>query len=69
MSHAREAEKDEHPGARRWIEVNEPKLDRWKKILNFLNDDNIPVGTMYTLADSAEHHQTKVGLAFAVREL
>jgi hypothetical protein len=66
---AKEAERDGHTGARRWIEVNEPKLERWKKIKAFLEDDKIPINTMFTLADSTDYHQTKVGLAFAVRDL
>ncbi len=65
---AKEAEKDGHTGARRWIEVNEPKLERWHKIKGFLEDESIPNNTMFTLADSSDYHQTKVGLAFAVRE-
>lgn len=69
IHNAKEAEKDGHIGARRWIEVNEPKLERWKKIKAFLEDDKIPINTMFTLADSSEYHQTKVGLAFAVRDL
>lgn len=66
---ARTSERDGHTGARRWIEVNEPKLERWKKIKAFLEDDKIPINTMFTLADSPDYHQTKVGLAFAVRDL
>ncbi|WP_151743084.1 hypothetical protein, partial [Acinetobacter sp. TUM15113] len=66
---AKEAERDGHTGARRWIEVNEPKLERWKKIKAFLEDDKIPINTIFTLADSTDYHQTKVGLAFAVRDL
>lgn len=69
IHNAKEAEKDGHIGAIRWIKVNEPKLERWKKIKAFLEDDKIPINTMFTLADSSEYHQTKVGLAFAVRDL
>ncbi|MFN4051031.1 MAG: hypothetical protein ACK4HS_03255 [Acinetobacter junii] len=69
IHNAKEAERDGHIGARRWIEVNEPKLERWKKIKAFLEDDKIPINTMFTLADSSDYHQTKVGLAFAVRDL
>ncbi|NNG99923.1 hypothetical protein [Acinetobacter sp. ANC 5414] len=65
---AKEAEQDGHTGAKRWIEVNEPKLERWQKIKAFLEDDSIPNNTMFTLADSSDYHQTKVGLAFAVRK-
>ena len=57
---------DGHFGAEKWIEVNKPKLERWNKILAFLEDDTIPYGSMYTLKDP-ESHQTKVGLAFEVR--
>ncbi|WP_168409062.1 hypothetical protein [Acinetobacter indicus] len=57
---------DGHFGAEKWIEVNKPKLERWKKILAFLEDDTIPYGSMYTLKDP-DSHQTKVGLAFEVR--
>lgn len=66
---AKEAEQDGHTGARRWIDVNEPKLERWQKIKAFLEDDSVPNNTMFTLADSSDYHQTKVGLAFAVRTL
>mgnify|MGYP003606318274 FL=1 len=66
---AKEAEQDGHTGARRWIDVNEPKLGRWQKIKAFLEDDSVPNNTMFTLADSSDYHQTKVGLAFAVRTL
>lgn len=66
---AKEAEQDGHTGARRWIDVNEPKLERWQKIKAFLEDDSIPNNTMFTLADAPDYHQTKVGLAFAVRAL
>lgn len=66
---AKEAEKNGHTGARKWINLNEPKLERWKKIKAFLEDESIPNYTMYTLADPKEHHQTKVGLAFSEREL
>lgn len=66
---AKQAEQDGHTGARRWIDVNEPKLKRWQKIKAFLEDDNIPNNTMFTLADSSTYHQTKIGLAFAIREL
>lgn len=48
---------------------NEPKLERWQKIKAFLEDDSIPNNTMFTLADAPDYHQTKVGLAFAVRAL
>ncbi|MCX0339447.1 hypothetical protein [Acinetobacter radioresistens] len=57
---------DGHFGAEKWIEVNKPKLERWNKILAFLEDDTIPYGSMYTLRDP-DSHQTKVGLAFEVR--
>ncbi|GEM_PF-873242 len=57
---------DSHFGAEKWLEVNKPKLERWKKILAFLEDDAIPDGSMYTLKDP-DSHQTKVGLAFEVR--
>lgn len=57
---------DSHFGAEKWLEVNKPKLERWKKILAFLEDDTIPDGSMYTLKDP-DSHQTKVGLAFEVR--
>ncbi|WP_110975562.1 hypothetical protein [Acinetobacter sp. WCHAc060042] len=66
---AKEAEKNGHTGARKWIELNEPKLERWKKIKAFLEDESIPNYTIYTLADPTENHQTKVGLAFSEREL
>lgn len=66
---AKEAEQNGHTGARRWININEPKLERWQKIKAFLEDDSVPNNTMFTLADSSDFHQTKVGLAFAVRRL
>lgn len=66
---AKEAEQDGHTGARRWIEINAPKLERWQQIKAFLEDDSIPNNTMFTLADTSDYHQTKVGLAFAVRAL
>lgn len=57
---------DGHFGAKKWIEVNKPKLERWNKIVAFLEDSTIPNGSMYTLKDN-DSHQTKVGLAFEVR--
>lgn len=69
LHEAKKADKEGHTGARRWIEINEPKLERWKKIKAFLEDEKIPINTMFTLADSSNYHQTKIGLAFAVREL
>lgn len=68
LHEAKKAERDGHTGARKWIEINEPKLERWREIKRFLENEDIPINTMLTLADSANHHQTKVGLAFAVRE-
>ena len=66
---AKQAEKDGHPGARKWIELNEPKHERWKNIKAFLEDESIPSHTMFTLSDPTEQHQTKVGFAYSVREL
>ncbi|MDO3659160.1 hypothetical protein [Acinetobacter genomosp. 15BJ] len=66
---AKQAEKDGHTGARKWIELNEPKLERWQKIKDFLADESIPTNTMLTLADPPDKHQTKIGLAFEVRAL
>lgn len=66
---AKHAEKDGHPGARKWIELNEPKHERWKNIKAFLEDESIPSHTMFTLSDPTEQHQTKVGFAYSVREL
>ena len=66
---AKQAEKDGHPGARKWIELNEPKHERWKNIKAFLEDESVPSHTMFTLSDPTEQHQTKVGFAYSVREL
>ena len=67
--HAKKADDNGHSGAKRWLNINEPKLERWKKIRAFLEDNSIQHGTMFTLEDSSKYHQTKVGLAFEVREL
>ena len=69
LAYAKQAEKDGHPGARKWIELNEPKHERWKNIKAFLEDESIPSHTMFTLSDPTEQHQTKVGFAYSVREL
>ena len=66
---AKQAEKDGHPGARKWIELNEPKHERWKNIKAFLEDESVPSHTMFTLSDPTEQHQTKVGFAYSIREL
>lgn len=69
LLNAKQAEKDGHPGARKWIELNEPKYERWQKIKAFLEDDSIPNNTMFTLADPIEQHQTQIGFAYSIREL
>ena len=69
LEDAKQAEIDGHPGARKWIELNEPKYERWQNIKAFLEDKSIPDHTMFTLADSTKQHQTKVGFAYSVREL
>lgn len=69
LLNAKQAEKDGHPGARKWIELNEPKYERWKNIKAFLEDDSIPNNTMFTLSDPIEQHQTQIGFAYSIREL
>lgn len=69
LKDAKQAEIDGHSGARKWIELNEPKYERWQNIKAFLEDKSIPNHTMFTLTDPTKQHQTKVGFAYSVREL
>lgn len=54
------------PGASRWLKLNQPKLERWRLVLDMMNDPAIPDGTLLTLPPAA-NSQSKAGLAQAVR--
>lgn len=54
------------PGAARWLKQNHPRMQRWALILEKMNDETIPNGTMITLPPP-ENTQSKTGLAHAVR--
>lgn len=54
------------PGASRWLKLHIPKLERWRLVLNKLNDPAIPDGAFITLPPP-ENSQSKAGLAQAVR--
>ena len=54
------------PGASRWLKLNQPKLERWRLVLDHLNDPAIPVGTLITLPPP-KNSQSKAGLAQAIR--
>lgn len=53
-------------GASRWLKLNVPKAERWRLVLEKLNDPTIAKGTLITLPPP-EHPQSKAGLAEAVR--
>lgn len=52
---------DGRNGAKRWLDNNKPKLDRWKMALEMLSDPNIPDRTIITLPPPAVS-QTQVGM-------
>jgi len=54
------------PGAARWMKLHQPKLNRWRLVLEMLNDPSIPDGTLLTLPPP-DQPQSKAGLAQAVR--
>ena len=56
----------EEPGADRWLKLHKPKLERWRLVLQNLNDPSIPDGTLITLPPP-ENAQSKTGLALAIR--
>lgn len=58
---AKQALDDNRPGAKRWLENNEPKLFRWKLAVEKLTDSSIPDRTLISLPPP-EHSQTQVGL-------
>ena len=53
-------------GAKRWLERNHKKLDRWKLALKLLADPSILDGTLISLPQP-EVSQSKTGLAHSVR--
>lgn len=63
---AQKALENGEPGASRWINHNEGRLQRWRLVLELLTDPDTPDGTLITLPP-AEHSQSKTGLAQAVR--
>ncbi|MFZ6049938.1 hypothetical protein ACFW0H_27905 [Pseudomonas sp. CR3202] len=54
------------PGASRWLKLHQPKLERWRLVLDMMNDPAIPDGTLLTLPPP-DNAQSKAGLAEAVR--
>lgn len=53
-------------GATRWIKLHEPKLARWQMVLDRMNDQTIPDGTLITLPPPVVA-QAKTGLSQEVR--
>lgn len=66
VADAEKAVEEGQPGATRWLKLNQPKLERWRLVLDMMNDPAIPDGTLLTLPPS-ENSQSKAGLAQAVR--
>lgn len=66
VADAERAVEEGQPGATRWLKLNQPKLERWRLVLEMMNDPLIPDGTLLTLPPS-ENSQSKAGLAQAVR--
>ena len=66
VADAERAVEEGQPGATRWLKLNQPKLERWRLVLEMMNDPSIPDGTLLTLPPS-ENSQSKAGLAQAVR--
>lgn len=63
---AEKAVKRGEPGASRWLKLHQPKLERWRLVLDMMNDPAIPDGTLLTLPPP-DNAQSKAGLAQAVR--
>lgn len=63
---AEKAVEEGQPGATRWLKLNQPKLERWRLVLDMITDPTIPDGTLLTLPPAADS-QSKAGLAQAVR--
>lgn len=66
VADAEKAVMESLPGASRWLKLNLPKLERWRQVLDMLNDPSIPDGALITLPPPADS-QSKAGLADAVR--
>ncbi|MFF7707830.1 MULTISPECIES: hypothetical protein [unclassified Pseudomonas] len=66
VADAQKAVEEGEPGAARWLKLHLPKLERWKLVLEMLNDPSIPDGTLLTLPPP-DQPQSKAGLAQAVR--
>lgn len=66
LNNAYIALKSGESGASRWIKQNAPKLERWRQVLNLMNDPSILNGTLISLP-APEHSQSKTGLAEAVK--
>lgn len=62
VAEAEKALANEMPGAQRWLDLNKPKRDRWRKAVEKLTDPSIPDGTIISL-DAPEHQQSKSALA------
>lgn len=66
VADAQKAVDEGEPGAARWLRLHQPKLSRWKLVLEMLNDPSISDGTLLTLPPP-DQPQSKAGLAEAVR--
>ncbi|MFO1387968.1 hypothetical protein [Cellvibrio sp.] len=62
---ATEALENGEPGVERWLELNRPKLERWKLAVQKLKDPNIKDSTLISLP-KVPMSQTKTGLAFEI---
>lgn len=64
---ATEALKNGEPGVERWLELNQPKLERWELAVQKLKDPSIKDSTLISLP-KVPMSQTKAGLAIEIAQ-
>ncbi len=66
IRNAEKAISDGRYGAKRWLDLNSPKLERWKLALSLLTNPETPNGSLVSMP-RPEVSQSKTGLADAIR--